>query len=195
MSSSSSSSLLFGWWPLVWPGKASWGRMSTAGSGYFDLLSMSRTWLCLASTLMMLMVPIFCQKLSWVGEDSIFSVVFQSHVDPFSPISNEASFCLMGRWGRSRPYILWAMVAPGAGHKEKRGRGLTLCSPLLLSEVPPTTLTAAPFLGMSPSPCAWSWMPTTNHAFLSGLPFPLSAFTCSQLTSFLWTYLWPCLGM
>lgn len=33
--------------------------MSTAGSGYFDQSSMSHTWLCSASTLMMLMVAIF----------------------------------------------------------------------------------------------------------------------------------------
>lgn len=67
MSFSSSSSLPCGWWLLAWLGKASWGRMSIAGSGYFDLSSTSHTWLCLASTLMMLTVPIFCGKLSWLG--------------------------------------------------------------------------------------------------------------------------------
>lgn len=102
---------------------------------------------------------------------------------PFLQAATMQVLCLMGGRGRRRPLILWSVAVIGAVLNRKSGRGLTVCSLLSPSEVPPTTLTAVPFPAMSPSPYAWSWMPTTNLASQSGLPFHLSVFTCSQLTS------------
>lgn len=53
---------------------------------------------------------------------------------PYWTLSSKQQWgqCLMGRWGRRGPHVLWSVVAPGAGHNKKRGRGLTVSSPLLL---------------------------------------------------------------
>ena len=66
---------------------------------------------------------------------------------------------------------------------------------LLYPQAPRTTSPTAPSLGMSPSPCAWSWTSTSCPASPSGSPSPWCASTCSPPTS-CWSTCWsPCLGM